>query len=59
MEVLLGCNTATVSVLDAGYAEVVSFTDVPVHGTTGFCNESSIDPFDDKELFGQLINAGQ
>jgi len=41
MEVTLGCNTATVSVLDSNYTEVVSFNNVQVMGNTGLCDSNS------------------
>jgi hypothetical protein len=37
MEIILGCKTASVTVLDSSYAEVVSFTNIPVMGDTGMC----------------------
>ena len=39
MEVVLGCGSATVSVLDADSVEVVSFADVPVIGAADFCGK--------------------
>ena len=39
MEVLLGCGSATVSVLDADSVEVVSFYDVPVIGGADLCGK--------------------
>ncbi len=41
MEVSLGCQTASVSVLDANYTEVISFNNVRVMGDTGLCGSSS------------------
>ena len=38
MEVSLGCNSANVSILDASFAEVVSFSNVPVFGASSFCS---------------------
>jgi hypothetical protein len=46
MEVTLGCNSATVSILDAGYAEVVTFEGVPVIGATGYCADEQFAAFD-------------
>jgi hypothetical protein len=40
MEISLGCDTATVSILDANYTEVVSFRNVKVVGDTGLCQSS-------------------
>ena len=37
MEITLGCKTASVTVLDSTYAEVVSFYNIPVMGDTGMC----------------------
>ena len=38
MEIILGCNTATVSVLDStDYSEVVTFDNINVMGNTGLC----------------------
>jgi hypothetical protein len=39
MEVTLRCGAATVSVLDANFAEVVSFSDVPVISGADFCGK--------------------
>ena len=42
LELLLGCDTATVSVLDSqDYSEVVSFDNIKVMGDTGLCQTSS------------------
>ena len=41
MEVTLGCQTASISVLDLNYAEVVSFNNIPVMGDTGLCDSGS------------------
>ena len=41
MEVTLGCQSASVSVLDANYAEVIAFNDVRVMGNTGLCGSNS------------------
>jgi len=41
MEVSLGCQTASVSVFDANYTEVISFNNVRVMGDTGLCGSSS------------------
>jgi hypothetical protein len=41
MEITLGCKTASVSVLDANYTEVVSFNNIKVMGETGLCQSSS------------------
>jgi hypothetical protein len=37
MEITLGCQTASVSVLDSNYTEVVSFDNIKVMGDTGLC----------------------
>ena len=42
MEITLGCQTASVTVLDANYAEVVSFDNIPVMGDTGMCDDQSL-----------------
>jgi hypothetical protein len=46
MEVTLGCQTASVTVLDSNYAEVVSFDNIPVMGDTGLCqtNDHGLKP---------------
>jgi Ca2+-binding RTX toxin-like protein len=36
-EITLGCQSATVYVLDSNYSEIVSFDDVSVMGNTGLC----------------------
>ena len=41
MEITLGCKTASVSVLDSNYAEVVAFSDIPVMGDTGLCDANN------------------
>jgi hypothetical protein len=41
MEVSLGCHSASVSVLDSTYAEVISFENVKVMGNTGLCGSVS------------------
>ena len=38
MEVTLGCQTASVTVLDSNFTEVVSFSHVQVMGETGLCD---------------------
>jgi hypothetical protein len=40
MEVTLGCQSASVTVLDSSYAEVVSFNNIPVMGDTGLCQSN-------------------
>lgn len=37
MEVSLGCQTASVTLLDASYSPLATFTSVPVIGDTGLC----------------------
>jgi proline racemase len=41
MEVSLGCNSASVSIVDAGFVEVVNFSNVPVFGASSFCSSNS------------------
>ncbi|MFT7564488.1 MAG: hypothetical protein ACI8ZT_002142, partial [Bacteroidia bacterium] len=41
MEVALGCNSATVSVMDSNFSEIVSFDNVPVFGASGYCSGGS------------------
>jgi hypothetical protein len=43
MEVTLGCQTASVTVFDANFVEVVSFSNIPVMGDTGLCQASDRD----------------
>jgi hypothetical protein len=38
MEVSLGCQSASVSIFDASYTEVVAFNNVTVMGSTGLCS---------------------
>ena len=40
-EVILGCQTASVSVLDSNSAEIVSFQDIQIIGETGLCTENN------------------
>ena len=49
MEITLGCQTASVTVLDTNYAEVVSFNNIPVLGDTGMCAKND---FGVKTIFG-------
>jgi hypothetical protein len=42
MEITLGCRTASVTVLDTNYAEVVSFYNIPVMGDTGMCFDANV-----------------
>ena len=42
MEMKLGCNTATISVLDSiDFSEIVTFNNIPVMGDTGLCQSPS------------------
>jgi len=41
MDITLGCGTASVSILDANFAEVASFNNVNVMGDTGLCQSTS------------------
>jgi hypothetical protein len=41
MEIFLDCQSATVSVLDSNFTEVVTFSDVKVMGDTGLCQVAS------------------
>jgi hypothetical protein len=41
----MGCESASVTVLDSSYAPVVEFSEVPVIGDTGLCSGGfNIDP---------------
>ncbi len=40
MEITLGCDTASVSVLDSNFTEIVSFNNIKVVGDTGLCESS-------------------
>ncbi len=40
MEITLGCQTASVTVLDSNFAEVVSFNNIQVMGNTGLCESN-------------------
>ncbi|NOR19498.1 MAG: hypothetical protein GQ538_05360, partial [Xanthomonadales bacterium] len=40
MEVSLGCQSASVSIFDGNYTEVVAFDNVSVMGNTGLCANS-------------------
>jgi len=42
MSITLGCNSATVSVLDSAGYEVVTFDNVKVSGATGACGRGVI-----------------
>ena len=54
MEVTLGCETASVSVIDANFAEVVTFQNVPIIGSTGFCANDDSGGFDGNRLPGKF-----
>jgi hypothetical protein len=41
MEITLGCQTASVSVIDANNVEVVSFENINVVGDTGLCQSGN------------------
>ncbi len=41
MDVILGCGSASVSILDSNFAEVAYFSNVEVMGDTGLCQSSS------------------
>ena len=43
MEINLGCQTATVSILDSNFTEVVSFDNIKVMGDTGLCQDAAND----------------
>jgi len=47
MEIALGCNSASVSVLDSNFGEVVSFSNVPAYGASAFCSGGAggLNPF--------------
>jgi hypothetical protein len=45
MEVIVGCDTAAVSVMDDLSMTVVAFTNVPVIGNSGFCGNISAGGF--------------
>ena len=46
LEILLGCNSATVAVLDSSdYSEVVSFDNIKVMGDTGLCQFAANDEY--------------
>jgi hypothetical protein len=40
MEVLLGCGTATILIVDELSAPIVGFEDVPVIGSAKFCDQN-------------------
>lgn len=41
MEVIVGCGTASLSVSDVNFADVITFNNVPVIGGAGFCDNRS------------------
>jgi len=41
MEVIMGCGSASVAVLDSASVPVVLFPNVPVRGDSGFCSSES------------------
>ncbi len=53
MEIILGCQTASVSVLGTNYAEVVSFDNVKVMGNTGLCDSGNdeVDPWFEENTY--------
>ncbi|MFC1777900.1 hypothetical protein ACFL3I_11280, partial [Pseudomonadota bacterium] len=44
MEISLGCQTASVSIIDSDYVEVATFNNIPVMGDTGLCESSAKQP---------------
>jgi hypothetical protein len=54
MEISLGCQTASVSVLDSNFTEVVSFENIKVMGNTGLCQSNgAANPWYEEGAFGQ------
>jgi hypothetical protein len=41
MDVVLGCGTASISILDSNFVEVAFFNNVEVIGDTGLCQSNS------------------
>ncbi|NNK98624.1 MAG: hypothetical protein HKO88_06215, partial [Xanthomonadales bacterium] len=59
MEVTLGCQTATVSILDSNFNEVVAFHNIQVIGNTGLCetgSETTRPAFGGGDYFGIKTN---
>ena len=59
MEVTLGCQTATVSILDSNFNEVVAFNNIHVIGDTGLCetgSETTRPAFGGGDYFGIKAN---
>jgi hypothetical protein len=42
MEVVVGCNTASITVLDSYFVPVVQFPNVQLIGDAGFCNGNGV-----------------
>jgi len=54
MEISLGCHTASVSVLDSNFTEVVSFNNIQVMGNTGLCESgSNIQPWFEEKTWAR------
>jgi hypothetical protein len=41
MDVTLGCETASISIVDSNFVEVAYFSNVKVNGDTGLCQSDS------------------
>ena len=54
LEISLGCQTASVSVLDSNFTEVVSFNNIQVMGNTGLCESGgNIQPWFEEKAWGR------
>ena len=54
MEISLGCQTASVSVLDSNFTEVVSFNNIQVMGNTGLCQSGgNIQPWSEEKALNR------
>jgi hypothetical protein len=57
MEIVLGCDSATVSVLDSeNLSEIVTFTDVKVVGDTGLCQADAFERKLERKVYGRKAN---
>ncbi|MDX2428938.1 MAG: hypothetical protein QNK22_09650, partial [Xanthomonadales bacterium] len=43
MDIVLGCETASISIVDSNFVEVAFFSDVKVMGDTGLCQDAAND----------------
>lgn len=56
MEITLGCQSASVSVLDSNYVEVVYYDNIKVVGDTGLCQADVYESKLERKAYGRKPN---